>query len=234
MTLLDENIDTSVGLIQWTSHEEREKAFAAATRHSRIVRFFRLALPIGAFLSIAGIFFLSGFLSETKLQFSIDNISIGTDGLTMNNARLTGVDQDNQYYEIIADTAIQSLTNPSIMVLNGINAHLSRNLEEQGWAKLEAAEGVYDRENEQLRLEKDIRVQSSEGYDIRMNSADVDLGEGTVLTQDPVTINMLNGTLRAQGMEITDNGKTLRFTNGVSLNFVPSNDSEPDLEVPNE
>ena len=227
MTLIEQSIPAALGLIFQADQDAREKAFVAAKRHSRFVRIFRIVLPVSVVIASLGIFVASGLYGDSQLAFSVGNIAVGDRGLTMNDARLTGVNDDNQFYEINADTAIQSLSDPNILILEGIKARILSNDDDQGWANLEALEGVYDRENERLKLNKDIRVRSSEGYDIRMDTADVDLGNGSVVTRDPVKIDMVNGTLRAQGMRIENSGEMLHFFDGVSLNFVPRKSGQP-------
>ncbi|MBZ0216035.1 MAG: LPS export ABC transporter periplasmic protein LptC [Fimbriimonadaceae bacterium] len=234
MTLQEQNVSAYFGLVTPGDDNARLAAFSNAKRHSRFVRFARIALPLFAVVAAIGIFAISGLFSNSKLAFSVDNVTIDGDGLTMHNARLTGVDQEKQFYEVVADTATQSLTNPDILNLVGIVARITRNEDGQGWADLVADEGVYDRGAEKLKLEENIRVRSNEGYDIRLKRADVDLGRGTVISQEPVTIDMLNGTLRAQGMMIENSGELLHFFNGVSLNFTPRKPSEPGTENQNE
>jgi len=210
----------------------RARAFAAAKRHSRKVRFYRIALPVLAVIGSIAIFMFIGLGNDPKLAFSVDNVGIGADGLTMDNARLTGFDDINLYCEVIADTATQTLNNAALLNLEGITAQISG--EDDSWANLDAATGIYDRDNELLNLRTNIHVRSSEGYDVYLETADVDLAAGRVETTDPVRIDLLNGTVNARAMTIEDRGETLRFYNGVTLQFVPNQQGQPATENRNE
>lgn len=234
MTSQEQNISTYFGLVAQSDVDARDITFSRARRHSRFVRIARIGLPLFSVLAAVGIFAVSGIIGNSEMAFTVDNVSIGSDGLTMDNARLTGVDKENQFYEVIADSATQSLTDPDILNLVGIDARITRNEDGEGWANLEADEGVYNRGDETLMLQDNIRVLTDEGHNVLLDTADVNLGQGTVISQQPVTIDMLNGTLRAQGMMIEKSGELLHFFNGVSLNFIPQSSPDPEEGNPDE
>ena len=54
-----------------------------------------------------------------------------------------------------------------------------------------------------LDLHKDIFLQSSTGYEARLTQALVDIGKGTVTSEEPVDVKLLNGTLTADRLRIT-------------------------------
>ncbi|MBL4758226.1 MAG: LPS export ABC transporter periplasmic protein LptC [Rhizobiales bacterium] len=199
--------------------DNRERAFVLARRHTRFVRVMRLALPALTLFICGGIIYFSGLLTSTPPTFEITSIGIKDGTLTMENARLTGVNEDNRAYVVNADTASQQLSQPDVFDLDNIDAQISGG--DAAWASVEADRGQYDREQETLRLEQDVHVLSGDGYDVQLESAFVDLKAGTVVSDDPVEVQMMNGTVNAQGLEISNNGQTIRFFNGVSLNFTP-------------
>jgi lipopolysaccharide export system protein LptC len=70
-------------------------------------------------------------------------------------------------------------------------------------------------------LKDNIFLQSSTGYEARLSQARVDMAKGTVTSNEPVAVKLLNGTLDAQGLEITQNGEVVRFEGGVSMILFP-------------
>ncbi|HEX7790783.1 MAG TPA: LPS export ABC transporter periplasmic protein LptC, partial [Afipia sp.] len=48
-----------------------------------------------------------------------------------------------------------------------------------------------------------------------------DLGGGTVSSDQPVAVKLLNGTLDAKRLRITENGALVHFEGGVSMILVP-------------
>ena len=205
-------------------YEQRRRAFGQARRHTWFIRIMRIVLPAVTLLLCTGILFSSGIFSPSGPIFETSSIGIENGVLTMEDARLTGIDEEDRPYSVNATSASQLITQPGVINLDGIDAELSGGGD--GWSSVAASNGRYDRDQEVLRLEDNVRVQSDDGYDVSLDSAFVDLRAGTVTSDDPVEIEMMNGTLRAQGMIIENNGENLRFFDGVSLNIRPrgSND----------
>lgn len=184
----------------------------------------RLVLPAVTLLLCGGILYTSGVFSPSGPILESTSIGIENGVLTMENARLTGIDEEDRPYSVNATSASQRISQPGVIDLDGIDAELSG--DGDGWSSVVARIGQYDRDQEVLRLEDDVRVRSGEGYDVSLDSAYVDLRSGTVTSDDPVEIQMMNGTLRAQGMSIENSGETLRFFDGVSLSIRPSESND--------
>jgi lipopolysaccharide export system protein LptC len=203
--------------------EQRQRAFGQARRHTWFIRVMRFVLPATTLSLAGGILITSGFFTPSGPILESSSIGIENGVLTMENARLTGIDEEDRPYEVNAITASERLNEPGVINLDGINAALSGG--EKSWSSVVARSGQYDRDQEVLRLEEDVLVRSGEGYDVSLDSAYVDLRAGTVTSDDPVEIEMMNGTLRAQGMTIENKGEILRFFDGVSLRINPSQDA---------
>ena len=54
-----------------------------------------------------------------------------------------------------------------------------------------------------------------------MTQAAVDMGAGTVSSDEPVAVKLLNGTLDAKRLRITEGGALVRFEGGVSMILIP-------------
>jgi lipopolysaccharide export system protein LptC len=85
---------------------------------------------------------------------------------------------------------------------------------------LDALNGLYDSRQQLLDLHKDIFLQSSTGYEARLSQAYVDLGKGTVTSDEHVDVKLLNGTLTADRLRITGGGEVVRFEGNVVMNLV--------------
>jgi lipopolysaccharide export system protein LptC len=83
--------------------------------------------------------------------------------------------------------------------------------------QLSAVTGIYDTKGETLKLDRDILLSSSTGYEGRLSEAQVDIRKGSVLSEHPVEVKMLQGTLNANRLEIVDSGELVRFDGGVHL-----------------
>jgi lipopolysaccharide export system protein LptC len=68
-----------------------------------------------------------------------------------------------------------------------------------------------------------------------MTRALVDLGKGTVNSDEPVDVKWQGGTLRGQRLRITEKGELIRFEGGVVVNLDnagPPAVAEPAREAP--
>jgi lipopolysaccharide export system protein LptC len=85
---------------------------------------------------------------------------------------------------------------------------------------LEARTGLFDTKAQLLDLRKDILLQSSTGYEARLSQAMLDIGKGTVTSEEPVDVKLLNGTLTADRLRITEKGALVRFEGHVVMNLI--------------
>ena len=85
--------------------------------------------------------------------------------------------------------------------------------------ELTAVSGVYDSKGETLRLDQNITLNSSTGYQGRLSEAVIDIRKGNVVSQHPVEVKMLQGTLNANRLDIVDSGDLVRFHGGVVMDM---------------
>src|SRR6201995_526586 len=105
-----------------------EARFAAAARHSRMVRFLRIAVPGAVCLSMAGVIGISIFnpfrMLMPKLPLDMGNLVVSGTKITMESPHLSGFTQDQRPYELWAKTATQDITNPDLVELNKLRTKL--------------------------------------------------------------------------------------------------------------
>ena len=76
-------------------------------------------------------------------------------------------------------------------------------MEDRTTITMDARNGLFDTKQQLLDLHKDIFLQSSTGYEARLSQALVDMGKGTVTSEEHVDVKLLNGTLAADRLRIT-------------------------------
>ena len=64
-------------------------------------------------------------------------------------------------------------------------------------------------------------MQTTSGYSGRFSEAAIDLGKGTLTSSEPLELTTADGKIRANGVNVADNGKHIVFTNGVSVTYLP-------------
>jgi lipopolysaccharide export system protein LptC len=212
-------------------HAGMEARFAVAARHSRLVRMLRVAVPAVVALAMAAIVAVSlfnPFRLLAKLPIDSGGLVVSGTKVTMESPHLSGFSPDGRPYELWAKAATQDLTQPNHVDLATLRAKLLT--EDQSTVTIDARNGVFDTKVQLLELQKDVYLQSSSGYEAWMTRALVDLGKGTVHSDEPVDVKWQGGTLRGQRLRITEKGELIRFEGGVVVNL--DNAGPPTLSEP--
>jgi len=213
----------------WTvSRDNTERAFLAARRHSRLVRILRVAVPAAvsfALVVVILITYLNPLRMLAKLPINVDNLVVSGTKVTMEQPRLSGFTRDARAYELTADTAAQDMTKPDIVELRNMRAKVE--MQDKSMMELNAATGLYDAKGETLKLDRDIVLNSSTGYQARLSEALVDIRKGNVSSEHPVEVRLLQGTLNANRLDIVDSGDLIRFHGGVVMDMTLSQPERP-------
>lgn len=200
------------------SHDERERAFLRAARHSRMVRFLRKALPVLAILVLAG-YFVSSKLSMTVggVTASIDGVQVTDGKLRMVNPKLKGMDKKNGAYVISADYADQDVKTPKILQLHAIKAEMTN--VSGGWSRVQADRGTFNSEAELLIMRDAISVATSSGVTGKLKYATLNSKSQLLRSHLPVAFDMLNGTVRANALTLRSSDHTLLFRGKVLVHI---------------
>jgi lipopolysaccharide export system protein LptC len=199
-----------------------ETRFAVAARHSRMVRMLRVAVPAAVILAMGAILAVSVFnpfrMLLPKLPVDMGNLVVSGTKITMESPHLAGYTPDQRPYEVWAKTATQDVTDPDHVDLKTLRAKVL--MEDRSTTiTLDARNGLMDTKNQILNLHKDIFLESSTGYEAWLSQALVDMGKGTVTSEEHVDVKLLNGTLAADRLRITGGGEVVRFEGNVVMNL---------------
>jgi lipopolysaccharide export system protein LptC len=210
-----------------------EARFAAAARHSRMVRVLRVAVPAAVLLAMAGIVAISVFNpfrinGLPKLPVDISNLVVSGTKITMETPHLAGFSTDQRPYELWARAAIQDLADPDHVELRTLRAKVM--MEDKSTVTMDARTGFFDSKQQMLDLRKDIFLQSSTGYEARLSQAYVDINKGTVTSDEHVDVKLLNGTLTADRLRIINSGEIVRFEGNVVMNLIMESPPAPEPE----
>ena len=211
-----------------------EARFAAAARHSRMVRVLRVAVPAAVLLAMASIVADLGLLQPVpdtglaKLPVDISNLVVSGTKITMETPHLAGFSTDQRPYEVWAKAAIQDLTDPDHVELRTLRAKVM--MEDKSTVTMDARTGFFDSKQQMLDLRKDIFLQSSTGYEAKLSQAYVDINKGTVTSDEHVDVKLLNGTLTADRLRIINSGEIVRFEGNVVMNLIMESPAAPEPE----
>ncbi|MFN3350901.1 LPS export ABC transporter periplasmic protein LptC [Pseudorhodoplanes sp.] len=194
---------------------------AGARRHSRRVRFLRKAVPAVLVLSLGGLV-LANYLNPARwlrIPTEFGTLVISGSKITMEAPRLAGFTRDQREYEVTATAASQDTRNPTIVEMKEISGRID--MQDKSRVTLTAVEGVYDTKADLLRLNQEILIVSTAGYQGRLTEADVEIKKGRIVSEKPVQMKMPQGTLDANRLEVTETGAVIRFEGGVVMVLTP-------------
>ena len=207
-----------------TRRGDGARAFRRALRHSRRVRFIRLAIPLGLTATVA-IAVAAATLNPLRMLTSLPAVDysglvVSGTKVTMQAPRIAGFTSDSRPYEVTARAAAQDVANPDTIELQGL--HGKSEMPDKTAFDLTADTGIYDSKAEMLTLRQNIILKSTSGFDVYLSEATVDVHSSNVVSEKPVRVVMQQGIINANRMEVADSGGTIKFGGGVNMTLTSS------------
>jgi lipopolysaccharide export system protein LptC len=196
---------------------DNRRAFRAAMRHSRLVRITRVGLPLVIVLCAAafGAYrWVDPMRVLARLPVSTEEVLVSGTKIVMRQPRLAGFTKDERPYTVTARTAAKDLAHPDLLELGHI--HTTITMQDGRNIELTATDGLYNGKADTLRLFNGVVVSSPE-YQISLREALANIKAGSVVSEQPVEVKMLQGTLNANRLEVMESGAVVRFSGGVTL-----------------
>lgn len=162
-------------------------------------------------------------LYEGRFRIRVSDISLEqADRLTMLNARYEGLDDKQQPFVLTADQATQSSDNKDLIDLEMPKGDITMN--DGAWLAMDAQEGRYNRDSELLDLQGDVILFHDRGFELRSQSAQVDLAAGTAEGQEATEGQGPSGSSLSEGFQVLERGDVLIFTGKSRLTLYPNDD----------
>ena len=195
-------------------------------RHSQRVDRLRFLLPAFALLLLAAVMiwpWLGGGYNGLIVPVFTDVTSHDNDSMRMADPRYVGKTKASEAFEVTAVSAFLDPLDQDRIRLEQLQAVF----EPAGSSavRLRADEGVYLRKQELLELDGALELTFGQGYRFTTESADVDLERGRVEGTGPVSGDGPVGALAADGFDIEEGGKLLRFEGRVQVTILPEEPS---------
>ena len=205
------------------SQTRDEDAFRKVERHSRLVRRLKFILPALAVILVIALWATARVIpGDLASLVAISGIDVKSNSVVMQKPHISGFEGTRRAYEVKADTAVQSLDDPKVVTFKQIVGHFG--LDEAGEATVNAGIGVYNGNTNTLVLKDGINMQTTNGYAGKFAEANIDLGKGTLTSTQPLFLSTADGGIHANAVTVTDRGKHVTFTNGVSVTYLPPGD----------
>lgn len=197
----------------------RHSAIRRASRHSPLSSAMMVVLPlvvagaVGYFLYAAGVFERFG---KTKPKPEPKQIS--TKQVKLVKPTLTRFDKKSRTYVVRARSAQREIEKPDIVNLNRVDTEI-RLPKSTTKVHVTSNRGIYDRKADVMTLIDNVVMRTTDGYRANLSRAKVWLKNGRLVSRKPVVLYMPTGTVAANGLEVVDNGQTIRFLNRARMNI---------------
>ena len=185
------------------------------SRHDRLVRTAKLALPVLGVVLIA-VLAISPFDKRGDVSFILDKnkVNEASERMRVENARYVGKDDKGQAFEIVADRAVQPSSTVPVVTIEGIRASLGL---ARGPVSIAALRGRYDLDNKQVLVDGPINVSGPDGYRLTTRDVSVDLDKRRMQSSGPVSGSMELGTFSAGRLSADLEARTVTLDRGVRL-----------------
>ncbi len=217
MTIALQFGDAAQGGALSLGRSDKERVFRKAVRHSRLVRVMRVGIPLAIVLCIASVAtyrWLDPMRMLAKMPIGADGMVISGTKIVMQQPRLAGFTKDERPYTIVARSAAKDLTNPDAMELQDVRATMVT--QDRRDVQITAKDGLYNSKTSSVRLQNNVHVSSAE-FEMALDEAMVETRDGTVVSDRPVEVRMLQGTINANRFVLRESGAVVRFERGVTL-----------------
>lgn len=198
-----------------TVQRERNQHWAEpGSRHDRLVRFLKIALP-SAVGVIGAIFLTLPLTKHTEVSFILDKKDVATapERMKIEAARYIGTDDKGQPFELVANRAIQRSSDVPVVDINGVRARLGL---AQGPATIQAIQGRYDLDRQEVAVTGPVRVSGPEGEQLLTRDVLVDLRGREVRSTGPISGRMPVGSFAADSLSADLGTRKVALTGGVT------------------
>ncbi|UUR07211.1 LPS export ABC transporter periplasmic protein LptC [Sphingomonas glaciei] len=180
---------------------QREKAQHWAepgSRHDKLVGTLKIALP-SAVGVVAAIFLMLPLTEDQEVSFILDKKDVGRaeERMKIEAARYSGTDDKGQPFVLNADRAVQQTSNVPIVDISGVRARLGL---AQGPATIQALQGRYNLDQQQVAVSGPVRVSGPEGEQLLTRDVLIDLKSRQVRSTGQIGGRMPVGTFNANSL----------------------------------
>lgn len=193
-------------------------------RHSRVVAWLKILLPLASLSLLASMFMLSRDVDPTQtipfVELSVEDVAREERVGAPNYA---GVTDDGAAVSIMAGAARPIIGSGGTRIsVQNIDARIDRG-PDGGVTVLRAGKGLIDTQAQTFRITEDVLLETGDGLVLRTESLRTRLDRTDIETSGAITGTLRGSSLAAGRMRLTsdDTGGRALFTGGVKLIYLP-------------
>jgi lipopolysaccharide export system protein LptC len=196
---------------------QREKAQEWAepgSRHDKLVSTLKVALPAGVGV-VAAIFLMLPLTDSQEVSFILDKKDVGRaeERMKIESARYSGTDDKGQPFVLNANRAVQQTSDVPVVDINGVRARLGL---AQGPATIQALQGRYNLDRQQVAVSGPVRVSGPEGEQLFTRDVLIDLKSGQVRSTGQISGRMPVGSFNAESLSADLGTRRVALNGGVT------------------
>lgn len=194
---------------------QRQIWAAPASRHDRLIKFLRFALPVAIGILIALLTF-SPFSGNSELSFLLDKnkVNMAAERMRISEALYRGEDSKGRPFSLRAGSAVQKSSAEPIIRMTDLNGQI---LLEDGPASVLASNGLYDLAAETVRVPGPLSVKSNKGYSMVAKDVKLGLKNQMLASKGPLSFDDGKGfSMVANNVVANLRTKQINSSNGVS------------------
>ncbi|MEM8822815.1 MAG: hypothetical protein AAGF30_04315 [Pseudomonadota bacterium] len=191
--------------------------------YTSVVRVARIVLPVAALGLLSTLFLLARTVDPHAAAHSADvDVTERARALQLTAPRIAGVSQEGTAYLLSVAGARPDAQDARRMTANAMRLELHD--DQEGGAVVSAAKGMVDTGERAIILQGAVRIETTEGYDLRTDRLEGQLIDMSITSPGEVVGTGPLGHLRAGAVRIEEGGAggpRLAFTGGVELVYLP-------------
>jgi len=198
----------------------RRQAFATpGSMLDRVLRVLSVTLPalIGV---MAALMLITPLGPRGEVSFLLDRnkVAIAGDRLRVDNAMYRGSDSEGRPFSLLAGEAVQSSNSQPLVELRELAARIALS---EGPAVLSADTGVYDIEDEELRIPGLLEFSAADGYRMAARNVLINLGTHIVTSDGRVTGAVPGGTFSADSIFADLDRRVIALDGNARMQMIP-------------
>lgn len=185
--------------------------YSRRSSYSRFVGVLKVLLPATAAGLIILVIAWQHFIQiGDPTEIILPEVDLKGGEVSVLNPRWNGVDNEDRPFTVTADLVSQSKLDRNLYELELPKADIT--LKDETWLALTARAGRFFYEEQQLELTGDVDMFHDQGFEIRTETASIDLKTKDAWGDSPVEGHGPAGRLNAEGFRITLEGARIIFT----------------------
>jgi lipopolysaccharide export system protein LptC len=132
-------------------------------------------------------------------------------------SRIAGFDNEKQPYEVTAKKGYQDKEVANLVHMEDLTGTFRRGSGQS--YEVFSNTGLYDSKAKEMELKGNVRIVEAGRFTATMEKAHIEMEKKNLVANVPVLVEMGSGTITANGLKISNDGKNILFLNGVKARF---------------